>query len=75
MNIEQITIPVDADIANAYYGATDEYRRKLNLVVNLRLRNIISSPESLKEVMKKISQNAQKRGLTPDILHSILNDE
>jgi len=74
MPLEQITIPVDTDVADAYYAATDEHRRKLNLLVNLRLRNAIRSPNSLEKVMGRISRNAQKRGLTPEMLEFILSE-
>ena len=33
------------------------------------------SPHSLRDTMLKISRNAQQRGLTPEILQSILDEE
>ena len=59
---EQITVSVDADVANAYRLASDADRRKLDLLVNLRLRDATRSNTSLKDVMVQISQNAQQRG-------------
>ena len=74
MNSEQITISVDTDVANAYRIASEEERRKLDLLVSLRLRDATRTKSSLKRIMGEISQNAQERGLTPDILQSILDE-
>lgn len=71
---EQITVSVDPDVANAYRLASDNDRRKLDLLVNLRLRDATRSAAALKEVMLEISQNAQQRGLTPEILQSMLDE-
>ena len=71
---ERITVSVDPDVANAYRLASDNDRRKLDLLVNLRLRDATRSQTSLKNVMREISQNAQQRGLTPEILQSMLDE-
>ncbi len=71
---EQITVSVDPDVANAYRLASDDDRRKLDLLVNLRLRDATRSKASLKDVMLEVSQNAQQRGLTPEILQSMLDE-
>ncbi len=72
---EQITVSVDSDVANIYRSVSDKERRKLDLLVNLRLRDATESEESLRETMLKISRNAQRCGLTPDALQSILDEE
>jgi hypothetical protein len=56
-------------------AASDEDRRKLDLLLSLRLQDVTQSAESLKDVMREISRRAQQRGLTPEILDSILRDE
>ena len=66
---EQITVSVDADVANLYRSASDNERR------NLRLRDATESAKSLRDIMLEISRNAQRRGLTPEILQSILGEE
>jgi len=71
---DHITVSVDPDVANAYRLASDADRRKLDLLVNLRLRDATQSKKSLKEVMIEISENAQQRGLTPEILQSLLDE-
>ena len=52
---EQITVSVDSDIASLYRSASDEERRKLDLLVNLRLRDITESGTSLRDIMLEIS--------------------
>ena len=75
MMTEQITVSVDSKVANAYRGASDSERRKLDLLVNLRLREATGTRRSLQDVMEELSRNAQQRGLTPEILRSILDEE
>ena len=72
---EQITVSVDPNVACVYRAASDSERRKLDLLVNLRLREVTNSRKPIQEVMAEISRNAQKRGLTPEILQSILGEE
>jgi hypothetical protein len=72
---ERITVSVDSDVAKLYRSASDKERRKLDLLVNLRLRDATESGKSLRDTMLEISRNAQRRGLTPEILQSILADE
>jgi len=59
MSLEQITISVNTDVANAYRIASEEERRKLDLLVNLRLRDATRTKSSLKQTMGEISQNAK----------------
>ena len=75
MSVEQIMVSVDAEVAIAYRSASDVERRKLNLLVNLRLREATRSRQSLEDIMREISRNAQQRGLTPEILESILDEQ
>ena len=72
---EQITVSVDSDVADLYRSASDNERRKLDLLINLRLRDTKESGKSLRDTMLEISRNAQRRGLTPEILQSILDEE
>ena len=75
---EQVTISLDTDLAEIYRSASDSERGKLDLLINMRLRNILLDPKSrrpLQEIMDDISRKAQKRGLTPEILQSILDEE
>ena len=72
---EQITVSVDSDVANRYRSASNKERRKLDLLINLRLRDVTESEKSLRDTMLEISRNARQRGLTPEILQSILDEE
>jgi hypothetical protein len=74
MNAEPITIQVDPVAAMAYRSLSEEQRRKLDLLLNMRLREATRSDASLEQVMAEVSRNAQERGLTPEILQSILNE-
>ena len=72
---EKITVSVDSDVANIYRSVSNKKRRKLDLLINLRLRDAAESEKSLQNIMQEISRNAQHRGLTPDILQAILDEE
>jgi hypothetical protein len=74
MAVEQITVSVDADVATAYRAASQSERQKLDLLVSLHLREVTRSKQSLKEIAAEISQKAQQRGLTPEILKKILDE-
>lgn len=75
MKTEEITIHVGPEAARTYRSASDEDRRKLDLLLSLKLTDVGRTTGSLKEVMREISRKAQERGMTPDILASILNEE
>ncbi len=72
---DRITVSVDSDVARAYRSASDSERRKLDLLINLHLRDVTASGKSLRKTMSEISRKAQRRGLTPEILQSILDEE
>ena len=74
MNAE-ICIPLDAETARLYRQIPADQQRKFQVLLNLWLRDLILSPRPLQVIMDEISQKAQKRGLTPEILESLLNDE
>jgi hypothetical protein len=75
MDTQEITIRVDPDAASAYLTASEEDRRKFDLLLSLRLQDVTQPGESLEEIMRDISRRAQERGLTPELLESLLNDE
>ena len=72
---ERITVSVDSDVAKAYRSASESDRRKLDLLINLRLREVIKPEKSLQEITSEISRNVQRRGLTPEILQAILDEK
>jgi hypothetical protein len=74
MQTEEITIRVDPATARAYRAATEQDRRKLDLLLSLRLSDALRPGASLRELMRDIGHKAQERGLTPEILESILHE-
>jgi hypothetical protein len=75
MTLATINIRLDEDAARIYQNASVEERKKLSLLFSLWLREFETTSLSLSEIMDVISDNAQRRGLTPEILESLLNDE
>jgi len=73
MTIANITIPVDAQTARIYTRASSEEKKKLRVLLSLWLREFAASPRPLKVIMDEMSEKAQARGLTPEILESLLN--
>ena len=73
MTIANITIPVDTQTAQIYTKASSEDKRKLRVLLSLWLREFAASPRPLKVIMDEVSDKAQARGLTPEILESLLN--
>jgi hypothetical protein len=71
-----ISIEVDAAAARAFAQAPPEERRKLQLLLSLRLRELTTQPaRPLKEIMDEIGAQAEARGLTPEALESLLHGE
>ena len=76
MNPATISLEVDADAARAYSAASEEDRRKLQILLGLRLRELTSRPpRPLSEIMDDVGRHAESQGLTPEILESLLRDE
>ena len=76
MTTATISIEVDADAAKAFAAASQEERRKLELLLALRLRELTADPiRPLREIMDEMGTQAVARGLTPEILNSLLNDK
>ena len=76
MLTETITLQVEADVARFYNDAPASDKQKLEALFGTWLRQYAEADaDSLKAKMDEISRNAQSRGLTPEILESILADE
>ena len=71
---DTITVTVDAEVAEKYRSASDMDRRRMDFLINSHLRKIMGPRRPLEETMRELSQEAQKRGLTPEILQSILDE-
>jgi hypothetical protein len=76
--IQEITIKVPSDIAEAYSKATDSQRQQIALKIGVMLTGVMSEKEiaidRIKQQMDDISREATANGLTPEILASILNE-
>lgn len=71
-----ISIPVDSETAHAYHTASPDYRKKIQVLLQLRLRELAELPtRSLAEIMDDIGAKAEARGLTTDIVNDLLYDE
>jgi hypothetical protein len=71
-----IMIPVDTVTAAKYNAATEEERRKVQLLVRILFRTVpLPSDSTLPQIMNDMSDEAQSRGLTPEILDQILNED
>lgn len=71
-----ISIEVDAESARAISETTGVERRKLELLLRLRLRELTAgATKPLEQIMDEMSKEAAAHGLTPEILESLLNDE
>lgn len=76
MSIEAITLEVDSEAAQAFKSVSAEGREKLQILLGVWLKDYArADAASLKETMDEISRSAQSRGLTPEILESILEEE
>jgi hypothetical protein len=71
-----ISIPVDAATALAYSQASVEEQKKIQLLLRLRIRELFVQPNvPLQQIMDDIGAKAEARGLTSDILETLLRDE
>ncbi|MEN9521587.1 MAG: hypothetical protein RLZZ381_4175 [Cyanobacteriota bacterium] len=75
MATEEIKIRVDPETAKAFNSTSASERQKLELLLNLKLKESLSNSDSLLKIMDEISQEAINKGLTPEILQSLLEDE
>jgi hypothetical protein len=76
MSTEAITLEIDSEAAQAFKSVSVEDREKLQILLGMWLKEYAKADAaSLKEMMDEISRKAQSRGLTPEILDSILVEE
>ncbi len=76
MSTEIITLEVDSEAARVFRSASTEEQEKLQVLLGILLKEYARADgTSLKETMNDISRKAQSRGLTPEILESILKEE
>lgn len=73
MATEPITIQVDEAAARIFKTASPEQRQKLETLISLQLLEVGQPGVSLREIMRRISERAQARGLTPERLDELLD--
>ncbi|MGA7855835.1 MAG: hypothetical protein WCA15_21130 [Candidatus Acidiferrales bacterium] len=70
-----ITITLDPQTARAYECAAPEEKRKIQALLSLWLRELAGGQyPSLQQVLDEIGKKAKARGLTTEMLDSILKD-
>mgnify|MGYP006300653309 CR=1 FL=1 len=75
MTTATINMELDADTASLYTEAPAEDRNKLCILWGVILREYAMAPTPLRKLMSELSAKAKARGLTPEELDSILNEE
>ncbi len=75
METRTITIRVSPEAASTYETAPAEHQRKLDALLSLKLIEVARARRPLEEIMSEISRKARERGLTAEILESILDDD
>ncbi len=78
-NQAEINIKVPLDVAENYWNATEEERKKIEERIAFYLQSSTMSRQEyldkLYKTMDNIGQKAKERGLTPEILESLLNED
>ena len=68
-----IMIPLDPQTAQAYDSATPEEKRKIQALLGLWVRELAAGEfPSLQQVLDEVGRKAKGRGLTPEMLDSLL---
>lgn len=76
MLTEAITLEVETDAARFFNDAPQTDKEKLQALFGSWLKQYAEADvDSLKRTMDEINRNAQSRGLTPEILESLLADK
>ena len=74
METRAITIRVSPGAARTYEQAAPGDRRRLEALLSLKLSEVRRSRRSLEEIMAETSRKAQERGMTPELLESMVNE-
>ncbi len=72
--MQQIVIDVDDNIKAAFVAADPRKKQELSILISLFLKSDWEN-KNLIEVMETIADNAEKGGLTPEILEELLADD
>src|SRR5260370_41390875 len=73
MTKRTITITLHRETARAYDSAAPEEKRKMQALLSLWLRELAAGESpSLEQVLDDVGRKAKDRGLTPEMLDSLL---
>ena len=75
MEMEVISIRVDSETAKTFRSLPEEVAENSRPSSASDLAEVIQRGESLDSVMQEINEKAKERGLTPEILKSLLNEK
>lgn len=75
MTMEIVQIELDEQSARRFARTSKVEREKLRLLLTVWLRELEDSSQSLGDLMDEISDNATSRGVTPEIVESLLGGE
>ncbi len=76
MLTETITLQFESNVARVYNEAPQPEKQKLQALFGSWLKHYAETDvSSLKRTMDEITRNAKTKGLTPEILESLLTDE
>jgi hypothetical protein len=70
-----IQLQVDSDTASVFAAAPEEDRSKLSALWGVLVHEYQTAVTPLQKLMDELGVKAKARGLTPEKLSSILNDE
>ena len=71
-----ISIHVDNALAESFLHASDDKKRQLELLLNLRLQELVSrSQRSVLNIADEIGEYAISQGMTAEILETLLNEK
>lgn len=71
-----ISIPVDAQTERAWGAIGAEERQKIESLLGVWVRELATrKPESLDRLMDEVGAKAQARGLTAELLESLLRNK
>jgi hypothetical protein len=76
MVTQNITIPLDSDVANFYLNASEQEKIRLQWLLNLWLKQevMLAPGRTLDEIMDEAGMIAKKNGLSEEVLAQILSE-
>ncbi len=76
MLTETISLQVESEVARFYNDSPQTDKQKMQALFGNWLKQYAEADvDSLKRTMDELSRNARERGLTPEILDSLLREE